>query len=50
MTATAHPLDGPPYQAYAYSYPHKTSYRPLDPPAAHDWVEPPRTMGNSGQS
>lgn len=26
------PIDGSPYQAYAYSYPHKTSYRPLDPP------------------
>jgi oxygen-independent coproporphyrinogen-3 oxidase len=26
------PLAGSPYQAYAYSYPHKTSYRPLDPP------------------
>ncbi|MBV6815979.1 STM4012 family radical SAM protein [Xanthomonas campestris pv. passiflorae] len=22
----------PPYQAYSYSYPHKTSYRPLQPP------------------
>ena len=34
MTATAsHPLlDGSPYQSYTYSYPHKTSYRPLDPP------------------
>jgi oxygen-independent coproporphyrinogen-3 oxidase len=30
------PLDGSPYQAYAYSYPHKTSYRPLDPPVALD--------------
>lgn len=28
------PLDGSPYQAYSYSYPHKTSYRPLDPPAS----------------
>ncbi len=25
-------LDGSPYQSYAYSYPHKTTYRPLDPP------------------
>jgi oxygen-independent coproporphyrinogen-3 oxidase len=30
------PLDGSPYQAYAYSYPHKTSYRPLDPPVRLD--------------
>jgi oxygen-independent coproporphyrinogen-3 oxidase len=25
-------LSGSPYQGYAYSYPHKTAYRPLDPP------------------
>ena len=25
-------LEGTPYLAYAYSYPHKTAYRPLDPP------------------
>ncbi len=25
-------LDGTPYESYLYSYPHKTSYRPLDPP------------------
>jgi oxygen-independent coproporphyrinogen-3 oxidase len=25
-------LDGSPYQAYAYAYPHKTAYRPIDPP------------------
>ena len=24
--------DGPAYAGYAYSYPHKTAYRPLDPP------------------
>ncbi len=25
-------LEGSPYQQYLYSYPHKTAYRPLDPP------------------
>lgn len=25
-------LGGSPYQGYTYSYPHKTAYRPLDPP------------------
>ncbi len=30
---TAHPfLTGSPYQGYAYAYPHKTAYRPLEPP------------------
>lgn len=34
MTTTplADLLQLPPYQAYSYSYPHKTSYRPLDQP------------------
>src|SRR4051794_23959467 len=34
MTATAtHPLlVGSPYRGYAYAYPHKTAYRPFDPP------------------
>ena len=28
-----HPLlDGSPYRSYVYGYPHKTAYRPLDPP------------------
>ena len=27
-------LTGSPYRGYAYSYPHKTAYRPLDPPVA----------------
>jgi oxygen-independent coproporphyrinogen III oxidase len=27
-------LTGSPYLGYAYSYPHKTAYRPLDPPVA----------------
>ncbi len=31
-TASASILDGSPYQGYAYSYPHKTSYRLLKPP------------------
>lgn len=25
-------LQASPYQAYVYSYPHKTAYRPIDPP------------------
>lgn len=36
MTATApdirEVLNGSPYRAYVYAYPHKTAYRPLDPP------------------
>jgi oxygen-independent coproporphyrinogen III oxidase len=34
----------PPYQAYSYSYPHKTSYRPLQPawPLDRLWAEEPR--------
>ena len=33
MTLTAPDLlRGTPYVAYAYSYPHKTAYRPLNPP------------------
>ena len=27
-------LAGSPYRGYAYSYPHKTAYRPIDPPVA----------------
>ena len=31
--AEAHPiLRGSPYQGYVYAYPHKTAYRPLEPP------------------
>lgn len=49
MTATAlpetHPVlrDGP-YQGYVYAYPHKTAYRPLDPPRPlrEVWAEEPR--------
>jgi oxygen-independent coproporphyrinogen-3 oxidase len=33
-----HPADGSPYVAYLYSYPHKTAYRPLDPPAPLETV------------
>jgi oxygen-independent coproporphyrinogen-3 oxidase len=29
-------LTGSPYQGYTYSYPHKTAYRPLDPPVRLD--------------
>lgn len=34
----------PPYQAYSYSYPHKTAYRPLQPPRGlrELWAEEPR--------
>lgn len=32
MTELADLLRGTPYLAYAYSYPHKQAYRPLDPP------------------
>ena len=32
MSAAETLLQGSPYGAYAYSYPHKTAYRPLDPP------------------
>ncbi|AEV83289.1 coproporphyrinogen III oxidase [Actinoplanes sp. SE50] len=37
-------IDGSPYQGYLYAYPHKTSYRPLDPrPALADvWRDEPR--------
>lgn len=33
-----------PYASYAYGYPHKTAYRPLDPPRAlaEVWAEEPR--------
>ncbi len=27
-------LEGSPYEAYVYSYPHKTAYRPIEPPVA----------------
>ncbi|HEY0734379.1 MAG TPA: STM4012 family radical SAM protein [Herpetosiphonaceae bacterium] len=32
MTELAHLLRATPYLAYAYSYPHKQAYRPLEPP------------------
>ncbi len=37
-------IGGSPYQGYLYAYPHKTSYRPLDPrPALADvWRDEPR--------
>jgi oxygen-independent coproporphyrinogen-3 oxidase len=35
-------LDQPPYQAYAYAYPHKTAYGPLEPrPLAEVWADEP---------
>ena len=38
------PAGGSPYQGYAYSYPHKTAYRPIEPPSrsATLWAEEPR--------
>lgn len=46
MTATAaHPVSaGTPYRGYVYAYPHKTAYRPLDPPRplADVWAAEPR--------
>ncbi len=46
MTAAApHPvLAGSPYRGYVYAYPHKTAYRPLDPPRplADVWAAEPR--------
>jgi oxygen-independent coproporphyrinogen-3 oxidase len=37
-------LAGTPYASYAYGYPHKTAYRPFDPPRplAEVWAEEPR--------
>lgn len=42
--AAAGPLAGSPYQGYAYAYPHKTAYRPLDPPVplADAWRAEPK--------
>ena len=46
MTATALSdlLRLAPYQAYSYSYPHKTAYRPIAPRAslADAWADEPR--------
>jgi oxygen-independent coproporphyrinogen-3 oxidase len=38
MKSLAEMLDDTPYAAYTYSYPHKTAYRPLDPPLALEEV------------
>jgi oxygen-independent coproporphyrinogen-3 oxidase len=38
MKSLAEMLADTPYAAYTYSYPHKTAYRPLDPPLALDEV------------
>src|SRR5262249_34170123 len=32
MTSLQQVLRGSPYQGYCYAYPHKTAYRPLQPP------------------
>ena len=43
-----HPvLQGSPYQSYVYAYPHKTAYRPLDPPRrlTDVWADEPRGGG-----
>lgn len=44
MTAVHPLLSGSPYQGYVYAYPHKTAYRPLDPPRplADVWADEPR--------
>jgi oxygen-independent coproporphyrinogen-3 oxidase len=44
MTAVHPVLGGSPYQGYVYAYPHKTAYRPLDPPQplADVWADEPR--------
>lgn len=34
MIATSDLLTGSPYQGYSYAYPHKTAYRPLEPPVS----------------
>ena len=41
MIALQHVTEGTPYAAYAYSYPHKTAYRPLAParPLANVWAD-----------
>lgn len=38
-------LAGPPFLGYAYSYPHKSAYRPLSPPVVLErlWSEEPET-------
>lgn len=38
-------ISGSPYQDYLYAYPHKTAYRPLDPPwpLERAWAGEPRT-------
>ncbi|MBB3923866.1 STM4012 family radical SAM protein [Xanthomonas arboricola] len=44
LPSLAELLRQPPYQAYSYSYPHKTSYRPLQPavPLSQVWADEPR--------
>lgn len=39
-------LEESPYQAYVYSYPHKTAYRPLNPPVslADLWLQDKRSL------
>lgn len=41
-------LAGSPYQGYAYSYPHKTAYRPLDPPRRLAEVWHAETLDDAG--
>ena len=38
MKRIAEVIDGPPFAAYTYSYPHKTAHRPLDPSVPTDVV------------
>lgn len=44
MNGAAAILDGPVYGGYQYAYPHKTAYRPLQPPAPlrSAWAEEPK--------
>jgi len=32
MSSLASRMERTPYHSYTYAYPHKTAYRPLDPP------------------
>lgn len=44
MTSLLEMVHESPFTAYSYAYPHKTAYRPLDPPAPLDqlWATEPR--------
>ena len=46
MIAAAPLIDGSPYRAYTYSYPHKTAYRHLDQPEPLDVLWKPEARGS----